>query len=389
MRLNHPVVLLVSLALVVASAPTPAHAGGVVSVCDEASLLAALADGGMVTFSCSGTIILTTTITIAADTTIDGSGQTVTISGNHAVRVFTVNGGVTLNLNQLTIANGSTTSNGGGILNNGILNISNSVFTGNGALSGGGIYSDGGTVTVSNSSFYANSASSRGGGISNGGMLTVSNGTFSGNSSYYGGGIANDVWGRVTVSNCTFSGNTALYPGTGGGISNSGVVNVSNSTFSGNRGYYGGGIFNSQGTVTVNNSTFSGNTTAGGMGGAIGNLAAATLKNTIVANSPAGGNCAGAITDGGGNLSYPDTSCPGINSDPVLGPLQNNGDSTQTMALLPGSAALDAANDAICAAAPVNNLDQRGIARPQGAHCDIGAFEAKLPPRAYLPLIAR
>ena len=115
-----------------------------------------------------------------------------------------------------------------------------------------------------------------------------------------------------------------------------------------------------------------------------------TLKNTIVANSPAGGNCSGAITDGGGNLSYPDTTCPGINSDPMLGPLQNNGGPTQTMALLPGSAAIDAANDAICAAPPVNNLDQRGITRPQGPHCDIGAYEAMLPStRAYLPLIMR
>ena len=66
---------------------------------------------------------------------------------------------------------------------------------------------------------------------------------------------------------------------------------MSNSTFSGNSATYGGGgIYNSSGTVT--------------------------LKNTIVANSPTGGNCSGAITDGGGNLSYPDTTCPGINSDP-------------------------------------------------------------------------
>ena len=91
-----------------------------------------------------------------------------------------------------------------------------------------------------------------------------------------------------------------------------------------------------------------------------------TLKNTIVANSPTGGNCSGTITDGGGNLSYPDTTCPGINSDPLLGPLQNNGGPTETMALGPGSAALNAGNDATCAAAPVNNLDQRGIVRPRG-----------------------
>jgi len=100
------------------------------------------------------------------------------------------------------------------------------------------------------------------------------------------------------------------------------------------------------------------------------------LQNTIVANSAAGGNCSGAITDSGGNLSYPDNTCPGINSDPVLGPLQNNGGPTHTMALGPGSAALDAADDAICAPAPVNNLDQRGA--PRVGRCDIGAYEAGL-----------
>ena len=61
------------------------------------------------------------------------------------------------------------------------------------------------------------------------------------------------------------------------------------------------------------------------------------------------------------------------------------------MALGPGSAAIDAANDAICAAPPVNNRDQRGIARPQGPHCDIGAYEATLQPitRVFLPMIVR
>jgi hypothetical protein len=72
MRTIYILGILVLLALAVPAAP--AHAGGVVSVCDEAHLLAALAGGGMVTFACSGTITLTNTTTIAADTTIDGSG---------------------------------------------------------------------------------------------------------------------------------------------------------------------------------------------------------------------------------------------------------------------------------------------------------------------------
>jgi hypothetical protein len=101
-----------------------------------------------------------------------------------------------------------------------------------------------------------------------------------------------------------------------------------------------------------------------------------TVKNTIIAGSAMGGNCAGSpLVDGGGNLSYPDATCPGLNADPLLGPLQDNGGPTWTMALGEGSAAIDAADDAICAAPPVNNLDQRSVTRPQGTHCDIGAVE--------------
>ncbi len=86
MQTRYVIAVLALLALVVPA--SPAHAGGVVTVCDEAHLLAALAGGGTVTFACSGTITLTAEIVISADTTIDGTGQDVTISGNNAVRVF-------------------------------------------------------------------------------------------------------------------------------------------------------------------------------------------------------------------------------------------------------------------------------------------------------------
>ena len=162
MRPKHLVAILVLLMLALPA--SPAHAGGVVSVCDEAHLLAALAGGGTVTFTCSGTITLTAPITIAADTTIDGSGQDVTISGNHAVRVFTVNSGVTLNLDELTVAQGNADF-GGGIFNGGTLTVSNTIFTDNTATGlagnawGGGIFT-GGTLTVNNSIFSGNSAGS-------------------------------------------------------------------------------------------------------------------------------------------------------------------------------------------------------------------------------------
>lgn len=155
-----------------------------------------------------------------------------------------------------------------------------------------------------------------------------------------------------------------------------GVVTVSNSTFSGNDS---DGIHIPQNAATtVINSTLAGNQV--GIASFSGSV---ILRNTIIANSISGNNCTGTLIDGGGNLSYPDSTCPGINADPLLGLLQDNGGPTWTMALIPGSAALDTGDDAICAAPPVNNLDQRGVIRPQGAHCDIGAFEWVCP--SFLP----
>ena len=139
MRPKYLVTILILLALGVPA--SPARAGGIVGVCDEAHLLAALSGGGMVTFSCSGTIILTATIRIEANTVIDGSGQTVSISGNQATRVFFVIPEIALNLNELTIADGSFYGSGGGIYNQGTLTVNNSTFSGNTAnLYGGGIY---------------------------------------------------------------------------------------------------------------------------------------------------------------------------------------------------------------------------------------------------------
>ena len=182
MRRIHLVAILFLLALALPTAT--AHAGGVVSVCDEAHLLSALSGGGTVEFSCSGTIALTSTITISTDTTIDGTGQAVTISGNNSVGVFKVNSGVTLTLNQLIIANGRADAGGGVFISSGTLMVSNSTFSGNSAdLYGGAIYGSGGQVTVSDSTFTGNGSSFLGGGIYNdGGTLAVSRSSFTGNS---------------------------------------------------------------------------------------------------------------------------------------------------------------------------------------------------------------
>jgi len=381
MKSRHLFIIPVLLAL--AAPPSLVHAGGVVSVCDEANLLTALSEGGTVSFACSGTITLTSPITIAANTTIDGSGQSVTISGNTAVQVFRVNSSVTLNLEWLTIADGNNaiTPGGGGVETwGGTVNIDHSTFSGNSAYNGGAVYCRECTLTVTNSTFSANTglgSMSYGGGISTyeGSSVTVIDSSFSGNIGWTGGAIFTNIGATLVVSGSTFSNNRTTGAGAGA-IGTRGTALVSNSTFHGNVAVEsnGGAIANNVGPLTVTNSTFS-NNTGYGAGAIYNNDGTVLLQNSIVVNSQLSANCGGGVTDGGGNLSYPDTSCFGINQDPLLGPLQDNGGPTFTMAPGPGSPAIDAAVDAICAADPVNNLDQRGIVRPQGLHCDIGAVE--------------
>ena len=320
---------------------------------------------------------------------IGGTGGGISADGTATVTNSTFSGntaggsggGIVVVHATATVANctvsGNSALSGGGIWNFGTLTVTHSTVSGNTAGAVGGGIDNGGTLTVTDSTFSGNTAlydggiyTYEGGGIYNDGTLNVSDSTFSGNSANAGGGI----WNRVTldVTNSTFSGNTA--EGSGGGISSSGMLSVTNSTFSGNRAaYYGGGILNFS-TLDVSNSSLSGN--AASYGGGISNYfhGTLTLQNTIIADSN-GGNCSNysSLTDGGGNLSWPDSSCPGLNVDPLLGPLQDNGGPTQTLALLVGSPAIDAALLANCPA-----TDQRGISRPQGVGCDIGAFELEV-----------
>jgi CSLREA domain-containing protein len=158
-----------------------------------------------ISFSISGTIQLGATLGFINDAvTIDGSGQNVVISGNHAVQIFAVSssGGLTLRKVTLADANGSGLA-GGAIYNDGgNLTISDATFSGNSAQTGGAIYTYAGNVTISNTTFSGNSASDRGGAIAITqrfltSVFTIDSSTFSGNSaSGDGGGIyhyANDI----------------------------------------------------------------------------------------------------------------------------------------------------------------------------------------------------
>jgi len=396
------------------------------------SLRQALVDvcpGGTITFNASlsgASIVLDpgAQLTLDKNVTIDASALAVrvAITTDSMGRVMQVNSGVTAELNSLKIRHGNVTGDGGGIHNQGNLTVINSVFLNNlagnwgggvyntGTLAitdssfvinyayyGGGIFNDGGSVTVTNSTFDQNSSGDNGGAIYNadsGGHLEVSNSTFTLNTASAGGGIASDS-GTVIVKGSTLKQNSADHPlGSGGGILNGpgAVMTVVNTTLAGNiADYYGGGIYN-RGTLTMKNSTLSGNSASASNGGGLANYAGTLhIANTIIANSPSGGDC---INEGGATIPtnlnnlVEDGSCDGTMGDPLLADLADNGGPTQTMALLEGSPAIDAGDDATCAAAPVSGVDQRGVTRPQGAHCDIGAYE-KTVYKIYLPMIFR
>src|SRR5438067_2140065 len=318
---------------------------------------------------------------------------------------------------------------GGGIRSLGALTISGSTIRDNVANVG--------TMTLTSSTVSANktegSGTGNGGGISNSGTLTLNSVTVRDNyANYNGGGISNS--GSVTLNNSTVRNNTAnggdelldqpAYGG--GGIFNSNSVTLRGSTVNGNKTTKldGGGLYNYQGVAFVGNTTFSGNTASGWGGGVIsnsgktilnhvtltGNSAAAgggiynltadstrtiVLASTIIANSPSGYNCAqfaGSqdVQSGDYNLSDDNsfnTFCAGgfqaldlSNANAKLGPLANNGGFTLTHLPLPGSAAIDAIPSGKNGCNTMVDPDQRGIARPQGATCDMGAVE-------YLPLI--
>ncbi|HEX6206446.1 MAG TPA: choice-of-anchor Q domain-containing protein [Solirubrobacterales bacterium] len=231
-----------------------------------------------------------------------------------------------------------------------------------------------------------------------------------------GGGISAPPEGgaapALTIGNSTIANNKVtggLVEGLGGGIYVLGDLSLTNSTVAGNSAestaglVQGGGILaaldptdTEPSKVDIVNSTIAGNSVgAAGVGGGLalynptpGVATVLQIKNTIVAGNtgPGGASDCGAVAmlTSDHNLSS-DASCMFTdagskqNTNPLLAGLTNNGGETDTLALLPGSPAIDAGTNAGCPA-----TDQRGVARPQGSACDIGAFElaAPAPPAA-------
>ena len=259
-----------------------------------------------ITFSVSGTITLGSTLpNITTPVAINGTGQTVVVSGNNTVRVLYVESTGNLMLNTITVQNGRMTGSGnlgGGIYNAGTVTVTNSTLSGNSAdYGGGGIANYFGTLTVTNSTLSGNSANTyEGGGIYNYyGTVTVTGSTFSDNSAGNGGAISSN--NTMTIANSVFSDNVAS--ALEGAIRSwSGTANITNSTFSGNSAPQGGGIGVYGGALNIKNSTFSGNS-ATAMCGAIAVISyRPALGNfggiATITNSTFSGNSAG--NDGGG-----------------------------------------------------------------------------------------
>jgi fibronectin-binding autotransporter adhesin len=301
-----------------------------------------------------------------------------------------------------TIAPGAAAGSGGGIYNQGTLTLRRSQIHTNLATRNAGGIDNFGTALLANSTVLANAtADGHGGGISNAGELTLVDSTLSGNTATEdgGGGLYNAA--RVTISGSTIGGNSGTE--NGGGIYNtsSGAATLTNSTVSGNSAVdMGGGIFNLGGAVSLNHVTITlnradSNADEFGVGGGIFNgvlddvPGTITLKNTVLAGNldttGDGPDCQGTFRSLGHNLIQntfdcvfsSDTADDIVGQDARLGPLADNGGSTLTHALLDGSSAIDDVSLDACIDQDGNPIatDQRGILRPQGAACDIGAYE--------------
>jgi hypothetical protein len=391
--------LLVLTSLAVIAFPGPvAGADGAPAVtnCNDhgtGSLRQALADAAInatITFPPTplcAVIRLVSPIAIDANVTIAGPGAgAMAVSGNDAVEDFDVAVGVTASISGLTIEDGSAES-GGGIANAGTLTVNDSVVSNNAAGNGGGggiATLTGATTTVIDSVLSDNTAINEGGaifsvGTQNGmppGTVNVENSTLADNTStVYGGAISDG--GPLNVIRSTLSGNSANLRG-GGIESYGGPMLIEASTLADNSSASGGG-FQDDGSsnTTVVTSTLSGNT-----GGDITQLAGPlNLEATIVANSLSGPDCSGTIIDHGENLAD-DGSCGLIYSSDFpdspagLDPrgLENNGGPTATIALEPGSPAIDGVNDEPHSTLVCAKPDQRGVARSNP--CDIGAVDA-------------
>jgi parallel beta-helix repeat protein len=318
-----------------------------------------------------------------------------TISGNQAL----VGGGLasyrTATLTNCTVSGNSASRAGGGMDNVGTATFTNCTISRNQAPVGGGL-ADYGTATLTNCTVSGNQASGAGGGLADYGTATLTNCTVSGNSaSRAGGGIDNGVTGTATFTNCTISGNEAFI---GGGLASYRTATLTNCTISGNQATsIGGGVYNYYlgGDVNLTDCTVSGNSAQSGGGVYIESglfyPGITTISDTIIAGNSAGTgpDVRGLVwANRGYNLIGIGDGSDGFGAagdqvgsaarpiDPLLATLGDYGGPTQTMALLPGSPAINAGSATLAVDPSTGRAltaDQRGYTPSSMA--DIGAFQ--------------
>lgn len=371
-----------------------------------------------------------------------------TVSGNTAIGtevvgsgggIFNVDGVITVTDSTVT---GNTSGGAGGGIDSSIgkVTVTNSTFSENTAFAGGGIYVGGSasTFALTNSVVSGNTASAFGGGIVSSSIATISNSDVVGNTAgtnsggilnlktltlidsrvtgntagAEAGGISsigatltlihsnvseNITDGRaagifssgstVSLIDSTVAENTAA--GDGGGIHNraDSTLTITSSTVWGNStSTAGGGIYNENGEVTLTSSTVAGNTATSSGSGLYQSSGIVEVTGTILASAASTTPVCNTTLGGSYNLST-DASCfvhDGMNlldTDPQLGLLADNGGLTATMLPAPASPAVDAIPAMDCP----TSADQRGVPRPQGGACDIGAVEVIVPPALTLP----
>jgi hypothetical protein len=392
--------------------------------------------GDSINFSIAGTILLTSgELGVGRDLTIIGPAAGLTVSGNNSSRVFDIVGG-TVVISNLVISggrmvgpngtggtllnpNGGTggPAQGGSILNSGNLSLINCTLRANAAVGGqGGAALQGGNSGSGGPAY--------GGAICNFGGLSLLNCTcvsnsvtagdsgavsLSGTSGSGGGAYGGALYttGTVSIVNCTFSGQTAKggsgrgldFGGSGGdalgaSIYGAGTLSLVNCTFGGcagiggnggsgsfvggNGGNAAGGDLFQAGAAALRNNILSSGSVVAGVGGsgivsgASGTATGPEVSGTVTSQ---GHNLVGKTNASTGWVASDFTGAIAAPLDPLLGLLQNNGGPTFTMALLSGSAAIDAGDDTVLGA-PLNlTTDQRGRPRKEGAHVDIGAYE--------------
>ena len=365
------------------------------------------------------------------------SGLTITNGSAEKGAGIYNDGHAALTLDNCTLSGNSAVSvggdaEGGGIFNNdqATLTLNNCTISGNSAsasnipaafASGGGIFNSNATLTLDNCTVSGNSASLSTLGATAGGICnvasgsgrtaatTINNSTLRNNSAFAGGGIFNDAFSAfpagsatLTINNSTLTGNSADQ--SGGihiqSIVGSATVTINNSTLSGNSATGApGGVFikGSQAglggstTVTIQDCTLTGNWPGGiVVSDPTFYIATVTIGNTILRTGVSGANLSGTITSLGYNLSNDDgggyltATGDQINTDPMLGPLQDNGSPTFTHSLLPRSPAIDKGKSLSGSTTDQRGegfprtVDNPGIANASGGDgTDIGAFEVQ------------